>query len=399
MSDLMTGRIAEVSTGYTCLSCRVRFTTGEMQRDHYRTEWHRYNLKRKVVGYEPVTEEVFKDRVEAQNAADTGAPTSAYCQACSKSFASKQALESHQRSRRHRVRGDSLSEKTGKSPDAVITGGHVLGTGKEAKREEQADSDSDVEEVSDEEWLEEGDAVAPQDCLFCAQPAKDLTLNLEHMAKEHSFFLPEPEYISDLDGFVEYLGKKVGCGLMCLWCDTKGKQFRSLLAVQRHMRDKGHCKIESQSAEGLLEYGSFYDFSATYPEGEAEEKDEEQDDGTFIGPSELALEEGGAGGFLKLPSGDSIGHRSLARYFRQNMNGRLSEKGRPDLPRRKRTVEVALLNQLRSLGCAHTGLPVAIARQRARDFKFMHKTLKKSYLKVGVNANRLQHHFRIQNPI
>ena len=35
---------------YTCITCRVGFRTAELQRNHYKSDWHRYNLKRKVGG-------------------------------------------------------------------------------------------------------------------------------------------------------------------------------------------------------------------------------------------------------------------------------------------------------------------------------------------------------------
>ncbi|KAJ1678435.1 pre-60S factor rei1, partial [Spiromyces aspiralis] len=38
---------------YTCLTCQIAFHTAIEQRNHYRTDWHRYNLKRKVAGLPP----------------------------------------------------------------------------------------------------------------------------------------------------------------------------------------------------------------------------------------------------------------------------------------------------------------------------------------------------------
>jgi len=40
---------------FTCLACNVCFSTADHQRDHYKSEWHRYNLKRKVAMLPPVT--------------------------------------------------------------------------------------------------------------------------------------------------------------------------------------------------------------------------------------------------------------------------------------------------------------------------------------------------------
>lgn len=39
----------DASTGLTCISCRLVFFNSEIQRDHYKTEWHRYNVKRQVI--------------------------------------------------------------------------------------------------------------------------------------------------------------------------------------------------------------------------------------------------------------------------------------------------------------------------------------------------------------
>lgn len=42
---------------FTCISCHVAFKEASIQREHYKTDWHRYNLKRKVVDLPPVTAE------------------------------------------------------------------------------------------------------------------------------------------------------------------------------------------------------------------------------------------------------------------------------------------------------------------------------------------------------
>ena len=55
-------------SAFTCISCRVAFAEPELQRAHYKTDWHRYNLKRKVAELPPVTAENFQSRVLAQRA-------------------------------------------------------------------------------------------------------------------------------------------------------------------------------------------------------------------------------------------------------------------------------------------------------------------------------------------
>ncbi|XP_016042544.1 cytoplasmic 60S subunit biogenesis factor ZNF622 [Erinaceus europaeus] len=88
---------------YTCITCRVAFRDAELQRAHYKTDWHRYNLRRKVAAMAPVSAEGFQERVWAQRAQaeQEGRATATYCTVCGKRFASLNAFENHLRSRRH----------------------------------------------------------------------------------------------------------------------------------------------------------------------------------------------------------------------------------------------------------------------------------------------------------
>lgn len=78
-----------VQTQYTCIACGVGFGTGEDQRGHYKTDWHRYNLRRKVAGLPPITADTFRTRVLAQqalNAAADAAKESLVVSRCSVDF-------------------------------------------------------------------------------------------------------------------------------------------------------------------------------------------------------------------------------------------------------------------------------------------------------------------------
>ena len=44
----------------TCLTCRVAFADLDLGREHYKSEWHGYNLKRKVAQMEPFSADLFK---------------------------------------------------------------------------------------------------------------------------------------------------------------------------------------------------------------------------------------------------------------------------------------------------------------------------------------------------
>ena len=55
-------------SAFTCITCHVAFINADIQRHHYKSDWHRYNLKRKVVGLPPVTVDDFQKRAAEQKA-------------------------------------------------------------------------------------------------------------------------------------------------------------------------------------------------------------------------------------------------------------------------------------------------------------------------------------------
>ena len=83
----------------------------------------------------------------------------------------------------------------------------------EGAEEEDMDED-DIEEVDSDEWDEddedeEEEPIARTDCFFCLHHSSNMEKNAIHMATEHSFFLPDVEYLVDMPGLFEYLGAKV----------------------------------------------------------------------------------------------------------------------------------------------------------------------------------------------
>ena len=65
-----------------------------------------------------------------------------------------------------------------------------------------ADGDGGDDEEEEEEGLlfGEGDAIVNTGCLFCSAPSSTVENNLKHMSSEHSFFVPDLEYLVDVEG-------------------------------------------------------------------------------------------------------------------------------------------------------------------------------------------------------
>jgi len=304
-----------MATTFTCITCRVAFKDADAHRQHYRTDWHRYNLKRKVAEFPPVTAEEFQCRVLIQQQSDDhdNKATSIHCKVCRKIFITQNAFENHLNSKKHKVgilenpslahenqtcvNGDSPKTKLPSDPQQVKESWS-------ANMKDECDN-SEVEEVDSDEWDEEENPILNNNCLFCSHHSANMIKNLKHMTLEHSFFIPDAEYVIDMKGLLTYLGEKVSQGFMCLWCNDRGKTFYSVQAAQQHMQDKGHCKMLHEG-EALAEYANFYDYSSSYPDQQEQNTDEEVsipvlDDSDFQ---------------LVLPSGVTIGHRSLMRYYR-----------------------------------------------------------------------------------
>lgn len=72
-----------------------------------------------------------------------------------------------------------------------------------------------MDELEEQEAAEEEEAgggaplgaIPVRDCLFCSHHSSSLVKNVAHMTKVHSFFIPDIEYLSDLKGLIQYLGK------------------------------------------------------------------------------------------------------------------------------------------------------------------------------------------------
>lgn len=157
--------------------------------------------------------------------------------------------------------------------------------------------------------------------LFDNHKSEDAHGALEYMQRTYSFFLPDAEYIADLDGMVEYLHQKVGLGRTCLYCQ---RTFRSAAACRQHMVDTSHCKIKYDDQNDMDEFGDFYDFSASHGSGNSPANGESDDskcgdDGVDIGESSVEVLSSGEL-LITRPDGTrkTLGVRWLKRYYQQN---------------------------------------------------------------------------------
>ncbi|XP_063699843.1 cytoplasmic 60S subunit biogenesis factor ZNF622 [Culicoides brevitarsis] len=376
----------------TCLNCSVRFQTFEQQRDHFKTDWHRYNLKRKIAELPPVSAEGFEKLLNEQRNAEKSQSedNSLYCKACGKLFKTINAHDNHLNSKKHK---EALKRFVEQHADEDVS---VKATGEskyeqarpfvaEAESDDDDDDDMEVEEVDSDEWEADENfenPIANNNCLFCDHHSKNIVNNVKHMSLEHSFFIPDAEFVVDLEGLLSYLAEKICKYFICIWCNDRGKTFYSMQGARKHMIDKGHCKMLHEGA-ALAEYVDFYDYSTSYPDAGTEGMDIDAE----IDPEENTLD--GDDYQLVLPSGITIGHRSLMRYYNQRIN-----PNRAVVVKKSDKKMHKVLAEYKSIGWTSTNQEMAA--RNARDIHTMKRQMQKLQQKIGIKANKLQKHYRAQ---
>lgn len=344
---------------YTCNTCSLQFPLPEDQRTHMKSEWHRYNLKRRVAGLPAIEETLFNEKVQKMSNVDEEEAEEAPSK-------QKQLTKKEQR----RKEKEALLEKkkqildiakqkmmtsmqngeltSDKDTTEITEGVQNLKVEDEKVDTEEAqernENETSTEQQTTEETTEQSKelteeeeieklvqeklknqvVIPPEVCLFCNKKFPYFDACCTHMLKNHGFYIPEPKYLTDKEGLVKYMAEKIGVGNVCIVCNY---EFRSLEAVRAHMLSKKHSRIPYESENEKLEISEFYDFTSTYADLDGEENEEDwEDEGSIVGsdeeeedevlPQQVSYTDGVE---LHLPTGIKVGHRALARYYRQNL--------------------------------------------------------------------------------
>lgn len=378
-----------INGNYMCSNCQYTIAEEKDYKIHYKSDFHRYNIKRRLLELQPASYEQFITRKNKTNDNAKAAPEdfNFKCDYCNKSFASKNTYSQHLQSKKHQIE----------------------------------------EEISKERVKSEKKEFVPQEttlnslniCLFCNNKETTLELNLEHMRISHSFFIIEETFLTNLQGLLKFIAEKINLGLLCLYCDNKGtKGFKTAEAVRNHMTDKSHCFMNSELFE---EFEDFYDFTSQFEELEREDLLANKKTNNNVRNIEVAddneWEDEGNGkkdqknhktykirkvkllenGEVLLPDGKIIGHRCYNHIYKQKYVPLpyKSEKYKSLLGSAYES-RVSLINQNTQIMLAEQTIQL---RDEKVNFKMnkVSTTLRKYHcLHLGMRANHLQHHFRRQ---
>ena len=201
-----------------------------------------------------------------------------------------------------------------------------------AEAAEDIDDDEDLEDNDEEEEEESKDLprdispemIGPNISLFDNIKFESCDECILYMAKEFGFFIPDQEYLTDLNGFLQYLSEKIKIGHLCIYCQ---KQFSTAQGCQNHMINKSHCKIAYEEEIDLDEFEDFYDFSSSYTEDMIDGCSDE--DNNLVNKT-LQISSIGE---LILLDGRIAGHRDYVRYYKQKFR---KEDTRPEVIAQKK---------------------------------------------------------------
>ena len=340
-----------VSTGSKCNTCKVVFQTTEEIRDHYRTDWHVMNSRRRGNGLIPITYEEFKRTQKKGKDKQITSKTSAYSaqyirgKETTKSITMQSVLKVDLGKRENlriptpasanvpsssgsgvssfatlkprqpinttaTTSSSSTTETTSEnvSSDTPMVVEPATATTAE-ELQGGLDSDEDEEEFQEEEYIEL--PVGPHVSLFDVKEFNDGDECIEYMENEYGFFIPDRENLTDRDGLLNYLGEKIKRGGMCIYCQ---KRFKPGWSCIRHMVDSSHCKMAYQEDDDFDEFEDFYEFEGEFEDVDENEEDGVDDDNESGKKSSLKVNSIGE---LILLDGRLAGHRDLRRYYKQ----------------------------------------------------------------------------------
>jgi pre-60S factor REI1 len=268
-----------------CNTCFAAFGSLELIKDHYRTEWHCLNAKRRGQGLTPLKRDQFL------------------------AFQSQQAKKQSQQPPKAltKLPAPPVVKKVEAPvpPPPASVDDSVSKEKADDNEEEEEDNDEEDENTTSKPQREQ--PLGPTVSVFDDKEFDSVDDCVAYMTEKFGFFIPDLEYLTDLEGLITYLNEKVKLGQICLYCQ---KRFSSGYAVQNHMISKSHCKIAYDNDIDGEEYEDFYDFSSTYEDVEDVELDE---DGNPV-DEEMEVTRTGE---LQLPDGRLLGHRQFRVYYKQ----------------------------------------------------------------------------------
>ena len=228
-------------TNMMCNHCLYVSKTYEEMKEHYKSEFHKYNLNRVTMNLAPLSFEDYKrkkdffmKKMEEKKKTEEALKLQSqnlFCEICSKKFNSVKKLDEHLISKTH------LKNKAKKD---------------EEKKEEEISTTSSKNEIKETKSKEPEKTTLDDNtfCLFCNFKSDNLKNNFYHMVQTHNLEIPFIFYIKNYEELIKILAKKIFVYHACFTCDTQ--RFESIRSLQRHMLSKGHTIVNEKDLDEFL---------------------------------------------------------------------------------------------------------------------------------------------------
>ena len=235
-----------IRTNMMCNHCLYVSKTYEEMKEHYKSEFHKYNLNRVTMNLAPLTfedykrkKEFFMKKMEEKKKNEENLKLQAknlFCDICEKKFNSLKKLNEHLASKNHLKNKRKKEEENKKKEEDKKDNEISTSTTDENKKKSKEPEKTTLDDVTI--------------CLFCNVKNETLKENMYHMVQKHKLDIPFVLYIKSYTDLLKLLAKKIFKYHACLTCDSQ--KFESIRALQNHMIDKSHTAINEKDLDEFL---------------------------------------------------------------------------------------------------------------------------------------------------
>ncbi|KAJ6243700.1 zinc finger protein [Anaeramoeba flamelloides] len=386
-----------------CNTCQVEFTDRDSLIQHYRTDLHQFNLIRKSQKQAPYSRTEFEEFMSSTKEELKKGKKKRKKSKTPKNN-KKQTIEEEKEAKLEKIALSMLKTsekeekgKTGslywKSKEVIINAdldqqlkvdsfdykrigenenyeGSDYSASSNEEEKEKEEQEQEEEEQEDEEEKEKEEIKRDflnnskfRYCIFCQYTCDSTQEAIDHMTIIHNFYIPNLENLTDPIGFFKTLAHNVWKLKSCCYCQ---KKFKSLTAVQQHMENSGHTKLNFES-EYFLQFTPFYNEEFIQTLGKNEKTNYTYDEKT---------------GELVLQNGKRIGNRKFLSQYKQNIDLEWAEK--------MQKIHKSMKNRYLALGWIGNTMDNKQAQKILRQSKKFYKIQNSTKVSNELKGNRLR---------
>ncbi|KYO02079.1 zinc finger protein, putative [Plasmodium reichenowi] len=243
---------------YTCHTCNIQIYNYSFFRYHFKSEWHKYNLKRKLLNLHSVNEFVFNEKL--------------------KNLKKNEDQENQKKDKRenqgshlsHKKRNESNKKKKEKNitnfnninnnNNNVTKSNNHTNEHNNHSNVSSSSNNNNIKYATKENVLLTKNIKYdnPAVCFFDNRIFNSIEENIKHMNDTYTFYIPDLKYVTNVKKILLTIGKKIYEENICIYCFKYAKCVKSL---QAHMVCKSHTKLHTNFMVYIQKY---YDFSKTY---------------------------------------------------------------------------------------------------------------------------------------